>query len=87
MSTNTIPATLARAKLTELVDEVDETNSRVIITKKGRAKAAIVSIDELEGWEETFDILKSNEEVKSIRQGLADIKAGRIHEWKASAKR
>ena len=57
MSNSTVPSTEVRTKLKKLLDEVDETKTRVIITKKGRAKAAIVSIDELEGWDETLDIL------------------------------
>jgi len=84
MSTNTIPATEARAKLTQLIDEVEETNRRVIITKKGKSKVALISIDELEGWEETLNILENNEEVKSIRKGLLDLKKGEVVEWKSA---
>ena len=76
-----MPSTEVRTKLKKLLDEVDETKTRVIITKKGRAKAAIVSIDELEGWDETLDILANKEEVRAIRSGLADIAAGRITPW------
>ena len=84
MTTTTIPATEARTKLRELLDEVEETKGRVIITKKGRAKAALVSIDELEGWEETLDILANRDEVKAIRRGLADIAASRVVPWEAT---
>lgn len=84
MSTSTIPATTARAKLTEIIDEVDQTNRRVIITKKGKAKVAVISIEELEGWEETFDILQDKQEVRSIRRGLADILAGKVRKWAIS---
>ena len=79
--TTTIPATQARTKLKDLLEEVDDAKTRVIITKKGRAKAALISIDELEGWEETLDILANKAEVHAIRTGLADIAAGRMIPW------
>ena len=84
MATNTIPSTEARAKFRELLEEVDEGKSRIIITKKGRAKAALISIDELEGWEETLDILANREEVESIRKGLADLSASEVISWPKS---
>lgn len=84
MST-TIAATTARAKLTEIIDEVERTNQRVIITKKGKAKVAVISIEELEGWEETFDILQNKNEVAAIRQGLADIKVGKVIRWRSTS--
>lgn len=81
MSTITIPSTQLRAKLRELLEEVDDAKSRIIITKKGKAKAALISIDELEGWEETLDILANKPEVRAIQAGLADIAAGRVISW------
>jgi prevent-host-death family protein len=84
MTTTTIPATEARTKLRKLLDEVDEAKTRVIITKKGRAKAALISIDELEGWEETLDILANRDEVAAIRRGLADIARSKFVPWEAS---
>jgi len=77
----TIPATQARARLKDLLEEVDDAKTRVIITKKGRAKAALISIDELEGWEETLDILANKAEVRAIQAGLADIASGRVIPW------
>jgi len=69
------------AKLKELLEEVDDAKSRVIITKQGKAKAALISIDELEGWEETLDILANKAEVRAIQAGLADITARRVVSW------
>ena len=81
MSTTTVPSTELRAKLKELLEEVDDAKSRVIITKQGKAKAALISIDELEGWEETLDILANKPEVRAIQAGLADITARRVVSW------
>lgn len=81
MSTTTVPSTELRTKLKELLEEVDDAKSRVIITKKGRAKAALISIDELEGWDETLDILANKDEVSSIRRGLADIAGKKTVSW------
>ena len=73
MATTTIPSTRLRAKLKELLEEVDDAKSRVIITKQGKAKAVLISIDELEGWEETRDILANKPEEIGIHTVPVDV--------------
>jgi antitoxin YefM len=50
----TLPLTEAKAKLNELVEDVVNTQERVIITKHGRPAAMLISIDDLESMEETI---------------------------------
>ncbi|KKR78353.1 MAG: hypothetical protein UU23_C0001G0117 [Candidatus Curtissbacteria bacterium GW2011_GWA1_40_9] len=76
---NTISATDARAKLYDLLEEVEKLSKRVIITSHGKTKAVLVNADELEGLEETLEILRDRDAMASIARSKKDIKAGRIY--------
>jgi hypothetical protein len=46
----------------------------------GKPAAVLISPDDLEGLEETLDILSDKETLKRLRQSDADIEAGRVEE-------
>jgi prevent-host-death family protein len=77
----TLPLTEARKGLPRIVDEVSSSHEHVVITKQGRPKAVVMSTDEFDGWLETIEILSDPKAMRAIREGLADIKAGRVHRW------
>lgn len=77
----TISATQARAKLYDLIDEVALSGKRIGITKKGETKVVLMSADELESWETTFDVMSDKALVRGIRKGMEDIKKGRVVPW------
>lgn len=78
MANGTISATDARAKLYELLEEVEKLSKRVTITSHGKAKAVLVNPDELEGLEETIEVLRDKRAMASIEKSKKDIKAGRL---------
>jgi antitoxin YefM len=45
----TLPLAAARANLSRLVDHVVETDEEIVITRKGRPSAVLVSPDECDG--------------------------------------
>jgi len=73
----TIPVSEARQTLPNLVTRMRKLMDRVIITRKGRPEAVLMGFDEYEGWVETLELMSRSETVKGIREGLADLKAGR----------
>jgi len=73
----TVPVSEARQTLPDLVARVRKLMDRVIITRKGKPEAVIMSIDEYESWVETLELMSRPKTVKGIREGLADLKAGR----------
>lgn len=79
---NTISATDARAKLYDLLEEVEKLSKRVVITSHGKTKAVLVNADELEGLEETLEVLRDKRAMASIAKSKKDIKAGRIYTFK-----
>lgn len=76
-----IPASEARSNFYDLLDEVSATSKRFIITKRGRAKAVVLSPEEVESWEETLEIMSNKKLMKNIEKSLKDIKKGRVVPW------
>lgn len=66
-----------KAKLSAFIDEVERSDERVVITKNGKPVAVLMSLYELEGLEETIDILSDPVAVREINEGIADVRAGR----------
>ncbi len=75
--TRTLPLSEARQTLPALVSKAARLMDRAVITRKGKAEAVLMGIEEYESWVETLELLSSPKSVKGIREGLADLKAGR----------
>lgn len=73
-----IPFTEARARLTELLDDVEARHEHVVITRKGRPAAVVVSTAEWEAVEETLEILQDEAALEALRESEEDVKAGRL---------
>ena len=52
----TLSLSEAKAKLSNLVEEVETRDEEIVITKNGRPAAVLVSPDEYDSWKETFAI-------------------------------
>jgi antitoxin YefM len=74
----TVPFTEARAKLSELLDELESRHEHVIITRNGRPTAVLVPADEQEALEETLEILQDEDILEALRESEEDVKAGRL---------
>lgn len=72
----TIPFTVAKAHLSELVDKVVGEHERFVLTRNGRPAAVLVSPDELEALEETVDILQDAKLMASIRRSREEAAKG-----------
>lgn len=76
--TRIVPFTEARASLSELLDDVEATHEHIVITRKGRPAAVVVSPDEWEALEETLDILQDEQTLAALRESEEDVQAGRL---------
>ena len=74
----TMPLSEARRTLPKLVSESGRRLDRTIITRKGKAEAVLMGIEEYESWVETLEIVSRPETLKALREGIADLKAGRV---------
>jgi antitoxin YefM len=73
-----IPFTEARARLTELLDDVEARHEHIVITRKGRPAAVVVSPEEWDAIEETLEVLQDEETLAALRESEEDVKAGRL---------
>jgi antitoxin YefM len=74
-----VPFTEARARLTELLDEVEAKQEHVVITRNGRPAVVVLSTEEYEALEETLEILRDEETLSALRESEQDVKAGRLY--------
>jgi prevent-host-death family protein len=66
----------AKARLSELVALVEQTQEHIDITRNGEPAAVLVSYTELEALRETIAILSDATLVADLRQAEKDIAAG-----------
>lgn len=76
--TQTVTVTDAEARLSEIVAAVATTHDHIEITRNGEPAAVLISTVELDSLRETIAILSDPEAVAQIREGQADIAAGRL---------
>jgi antitoxin YefM len=74
----TIPANEARTNFYQLLEEVGTNLRRFVITHRGKTKAVVMPIEDVEAWEETLDILSDKKLMKDLKESDRDIKNGRV---------
>ena len=67
----------ARDHLAEVVESVQKTHDRVTLTRHGQPAAVIIAAADLDSILETLDILSTPGALEAIREGQADVAAGR----------
>ncbi|MCH8039957.1 MAG: type II toxin-antitoxin system Phd/YefM family antitoxin [Nitrospinae bacterium] len=66
----------AKARLSELVATVEQTEEELVITRNGRPAAVLISAEEFESWKETREIQRNPALMQEIKQGLAQLGKG-----------
>lgn len=74
-----VPFTEARARLTELLDDVNERHEHVVITRNGRPAAVVLSSEEYDALAETLEVLEDGEALEALGESEADVHAGRVY--------
>ncbi len=72
----TLPLSYVKAHLSEIADRVESQHDRVVVTRKGRPAAVLLSPDDLESLEETLVVLSDPALMKQIREGQAELERG-----------
>jgi len=67
-----------KAKLSEIVDEVERHHDRVVLTRNGVPAAVILSPDDLQALEDTLDLLSDPAAVAEIRSARQEVDAGAV---------
>ena len=72
-----VPLADVKNRLSEVVERIERSHGRVIITKHGQPSAVIMNLQDLESLEETLAILSNPRLLTEIRQAEAEITAGK----------
>lgn len=75
---STLAANEARTNFYELLDEVGDNLRRFVITHRGKARAVVMPIEDVEAWEETLEILSDKKLMAGLKRSEEDIKHGRV---------
>ncbi|OGX07993.1 MAG: toxin-antitoxin system subunit antitoxin [Omnitrophica WOR_2 bacterium RIFCSPHIGHO2_02_FULL_68_15] len=67
--TKTLPISEVKTHLPELVRGAADRGDEIIITRKGRPAAVLLSVEELEGLRETLEIMSDPKLMAQIRRG------------------
>jgi antitoxin YefM len=75
---STIPLSEAKARLSEIADEVGRTHERVHITRNGREYVVLLAAEDLESIEATLELLADTPALERIADAEADFAAGDV---------
>ena len=64
----TIPLAQVKSKFSEMVDRVEHTHDRIVVTRNGRPAAVMISPDELASLEDTLELLSDAEAVAELAE-------------------
>ncbi|MGH2935975.1 MAG: type II toxin-antitoxin system Phd/YefM family antitoxin [Gaiellaceae bacterium] len=73
----TLPLAEIKARLSEIVDLIEEQHERITLTRNGRPAAVLVSPEDLEALEDTLDLLSDPKALREIERARADIAKGK----------
>jgi prevent-host-death family protein len=74
----TVPLSDAKARLSEIADEVGRTHERVHITKNGRDYVVLLAAEDLESIEATLELLGDPEAQQRLRESERDVARGDV---------
>lgn len=72
-----VPLGEVKNRLSEVVERIQRSHGRVVITKHGHPSAVLMSLEDLESLEETLAILGNPKLMSEIRRGDAEAAAGK----------
>lgn len=71
-----LPFSEVKAHLSELADRVEIEHDRIMVTRNGRLSFVLMSPDDLESLEETLDIVRDDDLMKSLRRSRREAARG-----------
>ena len=77
----TMTATQARKQFYAVIDAAEHPGVSVVITHEGLPKVVVMSYEEFEGWQETFDIMSDPILTKEIVKAIKNQKKEKAIPW------
>jgi antitoxin YefM len=71
-----LPLSEAKARLSQLVADIENNEEELVITRNGRPAAVLISADEFASWQETHEIRRNPALMREIKRGLNQLQKG-----------
>lgn len=72
----TLPLANVKSRFSEMVDRVEHTHDRIVVTRNGRPAAVLISPEELESLEDTLELLSDPEAMQQLDDSRRAYAAG-----------
>ena len=72
----TLPLANVKSKFSEMVDRVEHTHDRIIVTRNGRPAAVLISPEELASLEDTLELLSDPDAMRQLDESRQAYAAG-----------
>ena len=72
----TLPLASVKSKFSEMVDRVQHTHDRIVVTRNGRPAAVLISPEELESLEDTLELLSDPDAMQQLAKSRQAFEAG-----------
>jgi antitoxin YefM len=72
----TLPLANVKSKFSEMVNRVEHTHDRIIVTRNGRPAAVLISPDELASLEDTLEMLSDPEAMAQLEESKRAYRSG-----------
>ena len=71
-----LPFSEVKAHLSELADRVETEHDRILVTRNGRLSFVLMSPDDLESLEETLEVVRDDDLMRSLRRSRDEAARG-----------
>jgi prevent-host-death family protein len=64
----TLPLAQVKSKFSEMIDHVEHTHDRIVVTRNGRPAAVMISPDDLASLEDTLELLSDPDAMRELTE-------------------
>jgi len=64
----TLPLAQVKSKFSEMIDRVEHTHDRIVVTRNGRPAAVMISPDDLASLEDTLELLSHPDAMRELTE-------------------
>lgn len=64
----TLPLAQVKSKFSEMIDRVEHTHDRIVVTRNGRPAAVMISPDDLASLEDTLELLSDPDAMRELTE-------------------
>lgn len=82
-----LPITEVRNELTALPAKLSQTHETLTVTRHGKPVLAILPWEEYEALVETLEILSDESVMADLRQGIKEVRQGKVIPWERAKRK